>query len=496
MSGRLGSETLSGHDTSAAVDARGTSSPLSVTGTPSPRELKRRLMMADAAALAAGIVVAFELQHLFRPVPRFIVWQHLALTVVAVPAICLGAAVNKLYQARANERPEEELWNILKTVGLGVAVLVAAAFALQYDDLSRLWVILLGASITGALVIERHFARNAFAKLRKSGQICRRIVIVGTDPHAIGLMHTYERNPDLGYRVVGFVGDDDLGRRGGVEVLGPISDLTRVLHEQQAVGVVVSLASVESDDVNAFTRSLTEDGFHVALSSALRDIDIARLRPQQLDGRTMIYVEPVMRGGWRAVAKRLFDIGLALVILVATSPILLAAMIAIRLDSKGPIFFRQVRVGRNGELFTLIKLRTMVVDAEERKADLAALNEADGPLFKIHDDPRITKVGRVLRKLSIDELPQLFCVIAGRMSMVGPRPALPDEVARWDEEVSERLRVLPGLTGMWQVSGRSDSTFETYKRLDLYYVDNWSLRHDAEICLRTVRVVLTGSGAA
>ncbi len=503
MGEHAGSEVLCGDAGVDEAPNRPTKSSLFVTSAlpeaPRPRHtmrLKRRLIVADATAVCVGIVVAFELQFLIRPVPRYIAFQHLGLLLVAMPCLAVGAGFNRLYQARANERSNEEIGNILKAVGVSIAGLVTASFALQYGDLSRLWVLLLAGSMAAALVIERQIARNIFAKLRVRGEIARRIVIVGTDPHAIGLMHTYQRNPGLGYQVVGFVGDDDLGQRGGVEVLGQISDLNRVLHEQQAVGVVVSLASVESDDVNSFTRRLTEAGFHVALSSGLRDIDVTRLRPQQLDGRTMIYVEPVLRGGWRGAAKRVFDIALASVLLVLSAPVLLAAVIAIRFDSKGPVFFSQVRVGRNGELFTLTKLRTMVVDAEERKAALAALNESDGALFKIRNDPRITKVGRILRKLSIDELPQLFCVLQGTMSMVGPRPALPSEVEQWDDDVVERLRVLPGLTGMWQVSGRSDSSFETYKRLDLYYVDNWSLRHDAAICAKTVRVVMTGRGAA
>jgi exopolysaccharide biosynthesis polyprenyl glycosylphosphotransferase len=404
--------------------------------------------------------------------------------------------VNRLYQARANERQNDEVWNIVKAVGVCIGGLLVAAFALQYKDLSRFLVILLAASMVLMLIVERVVARGIFVKLRATGAISRRIVIVGTDAHAIGLLHTYERNPGLGYEVVGFVGDDDLGRRGGVDVLGTIGDLGRVLQEAQAVGVVVSLASVSSEDVNHVTRHLTENGYHVALSSSLRDIDVTRLRPQQLDGRTMIYVEPVLRGGWRALAKRVFDVSIASILLVITSPVLLAAMVAIRIDSRGPIFFRQTRVGKNGEHFTVIKLRTMVVDAEARKASLQELNEADGALFKMKNDPRVTRVGRLLRKLSIDELPQLWCVLEGTMSMVGPRPALPDEVAQWDAEVVERLRVLPGLTGMWQVSGRSDSSFETYKRLDMYYVDNWSLRHDAVICAKTVRVVVSGRGAA
>lgn len=458
--------------------------------------LKRRLMLADAVAFCLGLIVAFQLQELIRPFPQSIAYEHLALVAVALPFIAVAAGINRLYQARANELPGEEARNVLKTIGVGVAVILAAGFAAQFRELSRLWVFLFAACTLTAVLVERQFARRAFAKMRVSGQLRRRIVVVGTDPHAVGIMHTYERNPALGYEVVGFVGDDDLGRRGGVEVLGPIDDLSRILHEHDAVGVVVSLASVASDDVNVFTRRLTDEGFHVVLSSSLRDIDLTRLRPQQLDGRAMIYVEPTMRDGWRAIAKRVYDLVIATVLLVVTLPILVAAMIAIKLDSRGPVFFHQVRVGRHGQLFRLTKLRTMVVNAEARRAELEEQNESDGPLFKIKSDPRVTRVGRVLRKLSIDELPQLYCVLVGTMSMVGPRPALPDEVAQWDDEVAERLRVPPGLTGMWQVSGRADSSFEEYKRLDLYYVDNWSLKHDAQICARTVKVVLTGRGAA
>ena len=496
MSGRLASDTIA-----SAVDQKSTTAapglpPLSVTNHRRAMRLKHRLMIADGVAVGAAIILAFHLQFLLRPVPRYIAYEHMALLIVALPCFALGAGLNRLYQARANERQEEEFGNILKAVGFSIGGLLCTAFVAQYRELSRLWVFLLAGSMISTLVIERTIARNVFAKLRAQGTLFRRIVIVGTDAHAIGLMHTYERNPALGYRVVGFVGDDDLGRRGGVEVLGPTSELPRVLRETQAVGAVVSLCSVSSDEVNRVTRQLTEDGFHVALSSSLRDIDLARLRPQQLDGRTMIYVEPVLRGGWRAFAKRSFDVALAVAMLIFSAPLLAIAAVAIRLDSPGPILFTQTRVGRNGEHFRLIKLRTMVVDAEERKDSLREHNEADGALFKMKHDPRVTRVGKVLRKLSVDELPQLWCVLQGTMSMVGPRPALPDEVAEWDDDVIERLRVLPGLTGMWQVSGRSDSSFETYKRLDLYYVDNWSLRHDAVICLKTVRVVVSGRGAA
>ena len=244
------------------------------------------------------------------------------------------------------------------------------------------------------------------------------------------------------------------------------------------------------------TRRLTDGGYHVALSSSLRDIDVTRIRPQYLGGRAMIYVEPTIRNGWRAAAKRVFDIAIAIVALVATIPVVVIAAIANRLTSPGPVFFRQTRVGQDGRHFEIIKLRTMVVDAEARKADLMAQNESDGALFKIRNDPRVTPIGRYLRKLSLDELPQFWNVFRGEMSVVGPRPALPDEVAKWPADAHERLRVLPGITGMWQVSGRSDTSFDEYKRLDMFYVDNWSLLHDLTIVAKTFGAVVSSRGAS
>ena len=460
-----------------------------------PPALRRRLMLADIAALMVGIAVAFGVQAVTKPVPLFVTSSHLLLVIASLPGFAFGAGFNKLYRARANEGRLEEAGNVLKTVGVGVSWMLILSLGVQYGDLSRIWVAALAGSTTLAVLCERRIARSMFRRLRQHGKLRRRIIIVGTDAHARSLSRTYDGKPELGYEVVGFVGNHGTARS-GVEVLGRLEELSELLERHDAVGVVVSLASVASDEVNVLTRRLTDDGYHVALSSSLRDIDVTRLRPQSLDGRTMIYVEPVVRSGWHATAKRVFDVSLALVIMLATMPIQFVVALTIAFTSRGPVFFRQIRVGKDGELFEVLKFRTMYRDAEERKAALMDQNEADGPLFKMQNDPRVTRVGRILRKLSIDELPQLFCVLIGSMSMVGPRPALPSEVEQWDDDVRERLRVLPGLTGMWQVSGRSDSSFEMYKRMDLYYVDNWSLIHDVEICLRTVGVVLRGSGAS
>jgi len=452
-------------------------------------------MIADAAALLVGLLVATCLQEAFRP-GLFFVKDHVELWAFSLPFFVWGAQLSHLYLARANQRSAQECRNIFKAVGVQVGGLVLLAFFLQFQYLSRFWIIALGFATAIALVAEREVARRLFARLRREGKLRRPILIVGTDAHAVRLLHTFQRRADLGYEVLGFIGSEDIGERGGVKVLGTIDEIERVLDEHGANGVVMSPSSVQDHDINVLARRLTDLGYHVALSSSLRDIDMSRLRPQEFDGHAMLYIEPVIRHGWRPVAKRVFDVVGAFTVLIFSLPVLLAAMVATRLQGDGPVFFRQVRIGCKGQPFTITKLRTMVVDAEDRKADLLERNEMDGPLFKITDDPRITRVGRVLRKLSIDELPQLFSVLHGSMSMVGPRPALPDEAALWDSEVRERLRVRPGITGMWQVSGRSKTTFADYKRLDLYYVDNWSLSHDLRICAKTVGVVLSRHGAA
>lgn len=479
------------------VASSGDEASSATAGTLRPGQLKRRVILADAAALALGFLVAFAVQRQVRPVPRSIVIEHVVCIVAALPAFALGAAANRLYHARANERPAEEAGHILRAVLSGFAALVAVSVAFKIEHLSRLWLALSAISVLAAVLIERRIVRAKFADLRRDGRLRRRILIVGTDAHAIGLMHAYRRNPALGYEVAGFVGEDELGLREGVRVVGGIDQLPTLLAELECVGVSVSIPGVSDGVVNDLTRRLTDQGYHVTLSSSLRDISIDRLRAQQVDGQTLLYVEPIVREGWRALAKRVFDVAVACLILAFTLPVLAAAALAVKLNSHGPALFRQTRVGRNGREFEILKLRTMVVDAEAQLDSLRSMNEADGPIFKIKADPRITTVGRFLRKLSIDELPQLWCVLRGTMSMVGPRPMLPAESLELDPPVlAERVRVPPGLTGLWQVSGRSDSSFADYCRLDQFYVDNWTLGHDLRICMRTVGVVLTGRGAS
>lgn len=459
-----------------------------------PRRLRRLLVASDLLAIVVGVVLATALQQLIKPVERHILVDEAILALVIVPIWVLMMGANQLFLARAISRFGEELRHLLMAGLMAVGFLVAVTFVAQYSALSRLWVALLFVCVTGSLVMSRLIARRVFHRLRREGRISRPVIIVGTGTDAVSLLHATQRRPDLGYQVLGFTGDET-GQRGGMEVLGSVDETPHVVRATGATGAILSVRSLDPEVVNRLTRILTDEGCHVTLSSSLHDIDISRTRAQAIDGRLMIYVEPTNRSKSRLLLKRSFDVTVAGLTLVLTLPIILVTAIAIKLESRGPVIFRQVRVGKDGELFEMLKLRSMCAGAEAMQADLLEQNERTGPLFKLSSDPRVTRVGRFIRKTSIDELPQLWNVIRGDMSVVGPRPALPAESEHWSPELRERLRVLPGITGMWQVSGRSEADFEIYRRLDLYYVHNWSLTHDVKIMIKTLLVVFAGRGA-
>ena len=458
-------------------------------------QLRRRLVIADAVTITIGLTAAFVVQSWIRPTSGATISKQILLACAAVP-MWLGANhAMKLYRARANLRFRVEAQNILRASLLATGVIIVVGFFVAFETLSRLWVGLVFLSTTGAMVLERRVASRMFQRARRERRIARRVLIVGSDAYATQLSRELLHSPALGYEPCGFVGNVEAGRRAGIDMLGGLDEIEEIAHHAGVNGVMISLFSTEAKDLNHLCRRLTDAGLHVTLSSSLRDIEVRRLLVHEIDGQAMIYVEPTVRTGWRRVVKMGIDKTMAAIGLLISLPVLVGAAIAIKLDSRGPVLFRQERVGQHGVPFEILKLRTMATDAEARRGELQEHNESDGPLFKMSNDPRITRVGRVLRRLSIDELPQFWNVIRGDMSVVGPRPALESEVEDWTEELHDRLRVLPGITGMWQVSGRADTSFEEYKRLDLYYVDNWSLIHDVRIVWRTLGAVLRRSGA-
>jgi exopolysaccharide biosynthesis polyprenyl glycosylphosphotransferase len=470
-----------------------------VRARPGVARLARALvLLADAAVVVGAAAAVVGLRHsLPEPGAAGDVTAFGRTVALALPAWLVVFGRYHLYNARHVAIRRDELARIVHAVGISVVLTAVVAYA--FDELvPRSWLMALFVLGSAGMIAEREVVRHAFNVLRRRGHCLRPVVIAGTGSEALALASMLGEQPELGYRVVGLLGrPEELDPH--LTEYGPVLDSRAKVVDQVrlagATGVIVATTDVDTETSNRLVRALTDAGIHVELSSSLKDIDATRLSVRPLGRFPVVYVEPVRRDGWRQVAKRAFDIVLSIVGLVASAPLLLLAAIALKATSPGPVFFRQERVGRRGRRFHVLKLRTMVVDAEERLVELALLNEADGPLFKIRSDPRVTRVGRVLRKLSVDELPQLVNVLRGEMSLVGPRPALPSEVTQWGPELFERLRVQPGITGMWQVRGRSDSSFSQYQRWDLYYVDNWSITHDVGILLRTLPVVLSQRGA-
>jgi exopolysaccharide biosynthesis polyprenyl glycosylphosphotransferase len=395
----------------------------------------------------------------------------------------------------------EELRRIVNAVLAGLLVLAGLSVLFE-AQLSRTWLGLVLVCVSTLVYAEREVVRRVLTARRVRGRMRRRVVIVGENAEAVELAQMLADHPRHGYEVVGFVADPvtpvvDLrtGRPLG-PYLGSPQDVLDLCRSTAASGVIVATTSTELDSANRLIRELTREGLFVEMTSAMRDISPSRISLRSLGPYPMLAIEPVAELSWRRIAKRAFDLVAASLSLLVVVPLLALAAVAIRTTSGPGVLFRQQRVGREGELFTVYKLRTMVAGAEAQQSELLDRNEAAGPMFKMTDDPRVTPVGRWLRRTSIDELPQLFNVLSGDMSLVGPRPALPAEAAAWGDDLRERLRVKPGITGEWQISGRFQASLEDYERLDLHYVDNWSLVRDLVILVKTVPAVLRRDGAA
>ncbi|MFC7361119.1 sugar transferase [Nocardioides astragali] len=377
------------------------------------------------------------------------------------------------------------------------ALVATMAFLMQYP-LSRGFFVLLFPIGVLMLLIGRLVSRRIIQRFRVRGHFNEKVLLVGT-PGYIGEIHTVlARESWLGYRVIGCLIPHDYAglevTSTGIPVLGFIDEVRAVVDEHRPDVVFFTAGAVSSSTQLRRLAWELEDYANVQIIVApnVTDVSSERVRIRPVAGLPLMHLGRSRSQLATNDAKRAFDLVGALTILALVWPLLLAAMLWIRLDDHGPIFFRQIRVGREGKEFTCFKLRSMSIDAEQR---LPELEGRDHVLFKEPNDPRVTRPGRFIRRFSLDELPQLWNVVRGEMSLVGPRPPLPSEVEQYEDDMLRRLNVLPGMTGLWQVSGRSDLSWEDTVRLDLYYVDNWSMVQDLLILARTVTAVLASRGA-
>ncbi len=370
----------------------------------------------------------------------------------------------------------------------------------QYE-LSRGFVTMTFVIGTPVLLAERFAVRKTVHWLRRRGAVHNRVVVVGETSAITEITRILQRERYVGYTVVAAcapLGSPamSISSETSIPVLGEPENVRQVALATNADTVLVTGSRfADAGDVRKIAWALEGSDVDLIVVPSLTDVAGPRVHVRPVAGLPLLHVEPPQADGAIRWRKRAFDVAGSLALLTLGMPIWLAVMAAIKLWDGGPVFYRQRRVGLQGVHFDCLKFRSMSSDADTRLTAVRHLNESDGPLFKIRNDPRVTPVGRFIRRYSLDELPQLVNVLRGHMSLVGPRPPLPCEVDNYGESVGRRLLVRPGMTGLWQVSGRSNLSWEDTVRLDLYYVDNWSLFQDIVILLKTARAVIGGQGA-
>jgi exopolysaccharide biosynthesis polyprenyl glycosylphosphotransferase len=426
-------------------------------------------------------------------------WFHIV-AYLLLPLVWLVMLwTNGAYERRHLGLGTEEFKRVTRASVAVVATVSFLAFATK-TDLSRLSVATALLSAAIYILILRALARRALHLVRRhNGNATHRMLLVGTLPEALEICTAVARTPAAGLTPVGIHLTDGYGSARGLITPVPVyparDDVLSLVRELRADTIAVcGSVSAEPGELRRLAWQLEGSGVDLVVAPQLTDIAGPRVHIRPIEGLPLLHVEePTLSGGaW--LGKNLMDRVLSAVGLLLLAPLFAVVAVAVKISDPGPVFFRQARVGREGGTFWVWKFRTMYLDAEERRAALLDQNETDGQLFKIRDDPRIFPFGRFLRNSSIDELPQLINVLRGEMSLVGPRP-LPAEDGDYLGDVRRRLLVRPGITGLWQVSGRSDLSWDETVRLDLYYVDNWSLAYDLHILWRTIGVVVARKGA-
>ena len=405
-----------------------------------------------------------------------------------------------LYRQRRSRQWLDEVASIVTGSTFGFSTLIVLFFILRPEIgiYSRTMILYPWLGVVVLLSAFRLVVRTVIAWRRRRGRDVRRVLVIGAGTRGKMVMQQIEQHPGLGYRPVGFLDDVSWAQRadfGRFRVLGAVADLPQVAAAQQIDEVIVALPGESHETILGTLDYCAKSNIGFKLVPDLFELTLGDVEVDNLAGIPLISVRDSLLTGLNLGVKRALDIVIAGLALLLTLPLSLILIIAIRLESAGPFLLPQHRIGRDTKPFRMFKLRSMYRDAEQRRAALEHLNEAEGPLFKMRDDPRITKVGKIMRRFSLDELPQLWNVLRGDMSLVGPRAPLAGEVEQYDAWQTRRLAVTPGLTGLWQVSGRSELSFDEMVMLDFYYIENWSIGLDVKILLRTVPAVLTGRGA-
>jgi len=458
----------------------------------------------DTVLISLGFLGAYwwryELQWFRQVEPEYrqpysvYVPMMLVLTVILLLSYWLDGA----YVIRRGRSWLDEMYSVFRGTLMGIATVIFFIFLFSGAYYSRLIFFYAGIWILLLLGLSRGVERLVQRELRRRGIGVTRVLIVGAGEAGRTVMRNLVARPEYGYQVVGFV--DDMPQRGSTDIgrfkaLGGTERIPALVAEDAVDEVIIALPWMAHRKILSIMGQCERQQVRAKIVPDLFQLSLSQVDMNDLNGIPLIGVrEPSIRGRNLAF-KRLIDVTVSSVLLVLFSPIIGLAALLIKLDSSGPVIFKQTRLGRASRPFTCYKFRTMYEGAEQSRRLLAAQNEASGPLFKMREDPRRTRVGRWLRRSSIDELPNLWNVLKGDMSAVGPRPALPNEVEQYQPWHRRRLEAAPGITGLWQINGRSEVSFDEGVLLDLYYIENWTPLLDLKILLKTIPSVLTGRGA-
>ena len=454
------------------------------------------LYLTDILVLCASLALALAVRGAVAPVQDPAQTEPGLALALLVVAWIVALRAFRAYALREVRTGSAEYKSVLLASVTTAGVTAIVCFLARIELSRMLFALLFGVGVS-ALLVTRWLRRRAMVAIHKRGLLTTKVVVVGASRPVDAITSVLRRESWIGYNVIGAVTRErQQHTASGVPVLGGLGETIDVLKANRAGAVIFAEGSFASpSDSRRMAWALEQLDIQMMVVPNLSDVSAERLDVRPVAGLPLVDVARPGAVNATRWLKRSFDIvGSALLLLLA-SPVLAIVALAIKLEDGGPVIFRQVRVGRGGEEFNCLKFRSMCVDAEARLAALRSQNEGAGVLFKMANDPRITQVGRVIRRFSLDELPQLWNALRGDMSLVGPRPALPSEVAQYEPDTTRRLDVRPGLTGLWQVSGRSNLSWEDTVRLDLYYVDNWSMVQDMMILVKTARAVVGRDGA-
>lgn len=471
------------------------------------RRVVTTLLVSDSVLLLiASLLVTFVRYDHFHVVVesqfRDLTPLRLAQSLIVVACLLLAMQVSRLYDIDRLGWGSGELVRTAQALAMGILAVVSVSFLMGVPGVEREWAILTWLVSTALIVSSRVVLRRAATwSLKRDDWLQRPTLIIGSNNEAAAVARTLRSNPTSGLTPVGYLTTSRKDRQSfdfcpsDLPALGAARDIVSVVTERQIDSVVIIASAFDYDVLRRMIKDVRDVHVSVHVSSGLSDVLSSRVLLRAIGGMPLMSVAGVSHSDLNLVAKRAFDLVAGGFIILAGLPLWATIAALIKATSEGPVFYQQERVGKDGRPFQMYKFRTMCADADQRLEDLADSNEADGPLFKMRDDPRVTAVGKWLRRFSFDEFPQLLNVMKGEMSLVGPRPPVQCETAEYAEKDWRRLEVPPGMTGLWQVSGRSNLSFHEMVRLDVFYIDNWSVTFDLALMARTLPVMISARGA-